>query len=377
MDASRLLQLLEATARLPTAPFHEGEVMAHVEAWAEASGMVTTRDSFGNVRVESSPGAAPAVVFAAHMDHPGFEIAATDGALVEAKWMGGVEPDYFPGAKVRVFSQPPTTGVCVRTELHPERRRVDTMFLDLEGEVRVGDAGSWNVPEWHLEGAMVHTHAADGLAGCAAVLAALTTLATDGVPALGLFTRAEEVGFVGALGALAEEALPAEAPVLSVEASKAVGAVRQGVGPVLRVGDKQGVFNAGLCRLLLDVASSIHARHSDFQWQRALMDGGTSEATPYSLHGLRSAGITLPLGNDHNRSEDGRALRAETVHLGDFFGAVVLMVETARRLADTEGDAAGRALSDQRDAMQARAQAGLERLRGDGLAGDDADDPVA
>ena len=179
---------------------------------ADAAGMAATRDSLGNVRVESSPGAAPAIVFAAHMDHPGFEISATDGALVEAKWMGGVEPDYFPGAKVRVFSQPPTTGVCVRIKLHAERRRVDTMYLDLEGDVRVGDAGSWDVPEWHLEGAMVHTHAADDLAGCAAILGALATLAAEGVPALGLFTRAEEVGFVGALGALADSPPPATAP---------------------------------------------------------------------------------------------------------------------------------------------------------------------
>ena len=80
-------------------------------------------------------GEAPVVVFAAHMDHPGFEISDVSGALTEAKWMGGVEPDYFPGAKVKVFSDPPTTGVCVKTELQAERRRVDKMFLDLEGEV--------------------------------------------------------------------------------------------------------------------------------------------------------------------------------------------------------------------------------------------------
>jgi len=87
------------------------------------------------------------------------------------------------------------------------------------------------------------------------------------------------------------------------------------------------------------------------------------------LHGLRSAGIALPLGNYHNRSEDARALRAETIHLGDFFGAVVLMIETARRLSDTDGDATQRAQADQRAAMRDRAQAGLERLRGEGGAG--------
>ena len=312
-------------------------------------------------------GEAPVVVFAAHMDHPGFEISDVSGALTEAKWMGGVEPDYFPGAKVKVFSDPPTTGVCVKTELQAERRRVDKMFLDLEGEVKVGDSGSWNVPEWHLDGALVHTRAADDLAGCAAVLGAVTVLAAEGIPTCGLLTRAEEVGFVGALGAMRADTVPAGTPILAIEASKAVGRVRQGDGPVVRIGDKSGVFDAGLCRFLGDVAESIRDRHADFQWQRALMDGGTCEATPYSLFGRPSAGIALPLDNYHNRSDDGRRLAAETIHVGDFFGCVVLMVEAARQLADPDAAGPGKSLSAYRRSLVSNAREGLERLEGDAL----------
>lgn len=369
MNAARLLELLEDTARLPTAPFHEGEVIEHAERWAAKAGLTARRDGYGNVVLESVAGGDPAVVFAAHMDHPGFEISDTSGALIEARWMGGVEPDYFPGAKVKVFSDPPTRGVCVRTEQHAERRRVDKMFLDLEGDVKVGDPGSWNVPEWHLEGALVHTRAADDLAGCAAVLGALTALANDGVAACGLLTRAEEVGFVGALGAMRADTVPAGPPIIVIEASKAQGRVRQGDGPVIRVGDKNGVFDAGLCRFLGDVAESIRDRHSDFDWQRALMDGGTCEATPYALFGRTSAGIALPLGNYHNRSDDGRRLTAETIHLGDFFGCVVLMVEAARRLADPAEGGPGDSLGVYRRDLVAKARQGLERLEGDGLSG--------
>ena len=339
-------------------------MIAHCLGWAANNGLTVRRDSYGNVALDSVAGADPVVVFAAHMDHPGFEISDVSGALVEAKWMGSVEPDYFPGAKVKVFSDPPTTGVCVKTEQFPERRRVDRMFLDLEGPVNVGDSGSWNVPEWHLEGALAHARAADGLAGCAAVLGAVTVLAAEGVPSCGLLTRAEEVGSIGALGAMC-----AGTPILSIAASKTVGPVRQGDGPVVRVGDKGGVFDAALCRFLGDVATSIKDRHADFEWQRALMDGGTCEATAYSLFGRPSAGLALPLGNHHNRSDDGQRLTAETLHVGDFFGCVVLMVEAARRLADPEAAGPGESLSAYRRNLVSQARAGLERLEGDPLLG--------
>jgi len=348
-------------------------VISHAQQWARDNGLTAHRDAFGNVILNTVGPQQPVVVFAAHMDHPGFEITDTSGALIEAKWMGGVEPDYFPGAKVAIFSDPPTVGVCIKTELHKERRRVDKMFLDVddeEGLVKVGQSGSWNVPEWHLEGAIVHTRAADDLAGCAAVLGALASLAADDVPACGLLTRAEEVGFVGALGAMRGDSVPAGISIITIEASDALGRVKQGDGPVVRVGDKNGVFDAGLCRFLCDVAESIRERHSDFEWQRALMDGGTCEATPYSLFGRPSAGIALPLGNYHNRSDDGRRLTAETIHVGDFFGAVVLMVEAARRLDEPDFAGPRQSLTTYRSTLVANAKEGLERLESDPLSSD-------
>ena len=368
MDAARLLSLLEQTARLPTAPYHEGEVIAHATDWCEARGIGVRRDPFGNLVLRAGPVGGPATLaFAAHMDHPGFEITDTSGPLVQARWMGGVEPEFFPGAKVWVFSEPPTMGVCVKTELQKERRRVDTMFLDLEGEVRVGDHGTWHVLEWDVEGPLVHTRAADDLVGCAAVLAALTALAADGrVTAWGLLTRAEEVGFHGALGAMKAGALPEGTPIVSLECSKALPSARQGEGPVIRVGDRSGVFDAGLCRFLEETAKSIHERFDDFVWQRALMDGGTCESTPYGLFGHPTAGLAFPLGNYHNRADDGRRLAAENIHVGDFFGGVTLLVEAARRYP-THG---ANVLDDQRAAMLERAEAGMRRLANDGLAGD-------
>jgi len=368
MDARRLLKLLEDTARRPTARFHEGEVMGFASDWAAACGVHTQRDRCGNLVLRAGPeDGRPSLAFTAHMDHPGFEITDTDSALVQARWMGALEPEYFPGAKVRVFSDPPTSGVCVRTEQESGRRRVETMFLDLEDEVRVGDLGMWNVLEWDIEGAVVHTRAADGLVGCAAVLATLAVIARDGgnTTAWGLLTRAQEVGFLGALGAMTTRALPPGVPVVSLDCSKERTSGRQGRGPVVRVGDRAGVFDSTLCRYLWEVAEGIGERYSDFAWQRALMDGGTCEATPYGLFGHPATGIAIPIGNPHNRGEEKRSLAAETVHLDDFFGAVTLMVEAARQAPDRYAGV----MDAWRDHLVSEAREGVRRLANDGLSG--------
>lgn len=369
MDARRLLALLEDTARLPTAPFHEGEVLTHATGWAEANGLHARRDRCGNLILRAGPeDGRSSLAFSAHMDHPGFEITDTDGALVQARWMGYLEPEFFPGAKVRVFSDPPTSGVCVRTEQERVRRRVETMFLDLEGDVRVGDLGMWSVLEFNVEGPIVHTRAADDLVGVAAVLAALAIVQQDGddVTAWGLLTRAEEVGFLGALGAMTTRVLPPGTPVISLDCSQERPTGRLGRGPVIRVGDRSGVFDAALCRYLWETAEAIGEQYSDFAWQRALMDGGVCEATPYCLFGHPAAGIAIPLGHYHNRGEDQRSLAAETIHLGDFFGAVTLMVEATRHYPER-----GAAVMDAwRDRLVAEAREGVRRLASDGLAGD-------
>ncbi len=368
MDARHLLKLLEEVARLPTAPFHEGAVMSYATDFCEARGIAVRRDRCGNLVLRAGPeDGRTSLALSAHMDHPGFEITDTSSALVKARWMGGIEPEYFPGARVRVFSTPPTTGVCVKTELHEERRRVETMYLDLDEEVREGDLGTWNVLEWDIEGPSVHTRAADDLVGCASVLATLAVLARDGngLTAWGLLTRAEEVGFLGALGAMTTRVLPPGTPIVSVDCSKELSSARPGRGPVVRVGDENGVFDATLCRYLWEIAEDVHDRYPDFSWQRALMDGGTCEATPYGLFGHPATGVAIPIGNYHNRGE-GRTLAAETVHLGDFFGAVTLLVEAARHYPERSETI----LDAWRDRLVAEARDGVRRLAGDGLAGE-------
>jgi putative aminopeptidase FrvX len=87
--------------------------------------------------------------------------------------------------------------------------------------------------------------AADDLAGCAAILAALESLVntpTTGT-VFGLFTRAEEVGGVGAQLAAENELFPKDTIVVSVETSSVLPGAEIGEGVVIRTGDRAATFD--------------------------------------------------------------------------------------------------------------------------------------
>jgi endoglucanase len=146
-----------------------------------------------------------------------------------------------------------------------------------------------------------------------------------------LFTRGEEVGFIGALSVVRGRALPRGARIVSIEASLALPQAPQGAGPILRVGDRTSVFDDGLTRWLAQVATDLAAaKRSRFRWQRQLMDGGTCEATAFQRFGYRCAGLCVPLGNYHNMSPGGR-IAAESIRLGDLVGLTRWLEGLVRR----------------------------------------------
>src|SRR5690606_31785487 len=70
----------------------------------------------------------------------------------------------------------------------------------IDGAAEPGDLALWDVEPFRLRGQTVHARACDDLGGCIAILAALDRAATEGRAGhlVGLFTRAEEVGLLGA-----------------------------------------------------------------------------------------------------------------------------------------------------------------------------------
>jgi putative aminopeptidase FrvX len=115
-----------------------------------------------------------------------------------------------------------------------------------------------------------------------------------------VFTRAEEVGFHGALAAIASKAVPKTVPVVVLECSKAMPGAEQGLGPVIRVGDKARVFDPDLIAACEEAARALKEAHPEFRFQRRLMDGGTCEASAFGLAGYRAVCLAFPLANYHN-----------------------------------------------------------------------------
>jgi endoglucanase len=331
---ARVLRIAERTLSRPTAPYREGAVIAWLREFAAARPKLTLReDPDGNLElarrgvVRSN---AP-LVLAAHMDHPGFRALASrrarGGFRVDAIFLGGVRPEYFPGARVRFFP----AGDEVRATVRRARPHRGALRVELRAGRAVprGAFGMWDLPAFRRsrrDPDLLLTRAADDLAGVAAILALLDAVeAIDPrrrVDVRGLFTRAEEVGFVGALAVARGRRLPRGARIVAIEASKALPGAPQGAGPILRVGDRASSFDDGLGRWIARVGERLAgARGRRFAFQRKLMDGGTCESTAYQLWGYRCAAMCLALGNYHNMGERGR-IAVESIRLSDLVGLV-------------------------------------------------------
>jgi endoglucanase len=104
-----------------------------------------------------------------------------------------------------------------------------------------------------------------------------------------------------------------------------------GKGVILRVGDKASIFDSEATRFLAECAAALAKKPSAFTWQRALMSGGTCEATAYQEYGYQVAAVCVALGNYHNCGPRHR-IAAEYVSLNDAVGMVELLAHAARQM---------------------------------------------
>lgn len=367
---ARVLALAARTMACPTAPFREGNVIAWVREWAEKQPhLAVDADAHGNlsirrrgVRATKSP-----LVLGAHMDHPGFRALRSTRVgkrhRVDALFLGGVRPEFFRGARARFDDG--GDGVPARVEaVRPDRRSGELRVrLAARRPVAAGSFGVWDLPGFRRARGnpdLLETRAADDLAGVAAILAVLEQAdridPARRVDVRALLTRAEEVGFVGAIAAAASGSFPPGARIVAIEASKALPHAPQGAGPILRVGDRMSVFDDALTRWLARVATELAGpRGNRFHWQRRLMDGGTCESTAYQSFGYRCAALCVPLGNYHNMSERGR-IEVESIRLSDLVGLVRFFEGMIRR--DSDCPRAGAA-----DPLRARLERRFQRSR--------------
>jgi len=321
MKPKELLRLAERMLSLPTAPYHEHAVRAFVTEHCRGLGLRVERDVAGNViaRYRRGPRGAP-LVLVAHMDHPGFEALGPN----RARFLGGVPPQMFRrGAGVRFHTADGVVRTRIRRPIGGEKR------VELTGAacLRRGDFGGWDLPMFRFCSGQIRAAGIDDVLGVVTILATLAEVARRRLRThlWGVFTRAEEVGFPGAVEAARSGRIPREALVVSLETSKERPWARIGDGPVIRVGDRMAMFDAEASWFLTETA-----RRAAIRAQRCLMDSGTCEATAFAAHGYRVGGLCVALGNYHNIGP-GKRPASEFVSAADFEGLVALTVEAARQ----------------------------------------------
>jgi putative aminopeptidase FrvX len=310
MNRDQLLRIVEPLLRCPTAPTFEGAVAEEIcRQLRGRAGIHIEKDQFGNLIVVRSGSARAQYAFVAHMDHPGWRLQP------EKEFLGGVPPDLQQKGKIRSF----------------------------------GDFGMWDLPELLVEGNLLYSRACDDLVGCSAIIGILDSLdeSRSSASAVGIFTRAEEVGFIGAIELAKAGRLDPGLTAISLETSAERPPARMGAGPIIRVGDRTSIFDSDVTAFMVETAKS-----KDLSYQRCLMDGGSCEGTAFQLYGYRSAALSVALGNYHNCAPDSR-IDAEYVDIRDLEGLIDLCMAIVTET---------RTVADVRDALRKRLEARLNEF---------------
>lgn len=328
MNPKQFCSLARRLLEQPAAPYFEHAVRAEAERICAEHGLNCRRDKFGNLLLRLRTTSLPRpLVLAAHLDHPGFELVRR---LAPGRWLsrfrGGV-PDHFfrPGLPLRLLPGPIPARLGRRRSA---REKLFEIHAACASE-HVPAFGVWEMEDYACRRGYIYARACDDLIGVAVILATLIELKRKAarVDVIGVLSRAEEVGFQGALALASAGTLPRSSLVISLETSRELPGVKMGDGPILRVGDRASTFDSQATRFLAEVGGEL-AEHRRFQFQRGLMSGGTCEATAYQELGYQSAAVCVALGNYHNCGPAKR-IRPEYISIRDASGLVTWLAAAA------------------------------------------------
>ncbi len=357
---------LSQLTQIPSAAGKEEGVVNWVRAWVESTpGLLLQSDAHGNltIRHEREPQAGRPIYFTAHMDHPAFVVERIVApSVVELSFRGGVMDEYFLDADIQLHCAGGPVGARLNGAVEGSSSGVFKHYiaeLKSPAKPQLGDIGVWDVGPAYVSEGNWHTLACDDLAALAAAIEAFESLPFDSLlaPVRLLLTRAEEIGFVGAIGACRDRTMPMDARVIALENSRSFAESPIGGGPIVRVGDRLSVFTPGLTDAVAKVAENIAGGPStvmanqklsqgpSWKWQRKLMAGGACEASVYCAYGYQATCICLPLGNYHNMANlsevqagtfSGTPRAAhEYISVSDYNGLVTLLAGCATGLPDS------------------------------------------
>jgi len=333
------MNILDELCSVPTAPFAEERVVEFVRRFvARRPGLALREDRFGNLLIEmKSKGRGQRWVFTAHMDHPGMVAGKMAGPrTLDARFFGWVETAYVRGAQVRFFDgQGEAKGVVRRAIVDPKSGRdvPARVVVAIDRPVAKGSPGMFDLGPGVRRGGKFYSRVCDDLGGAAACLAMLDNLLRrkPAAPVAVLLTRAEEEGFIGCVAVCEHHTLLKKTDrVIAIECSARQPVARQGDGVIIRVGDRTSIFNSSLTDFLTRQAAELKKRDKKFAYQRALMPGGTCEATVYDIWGYHAASLCVALGNYHNMNRSRKTLGAEYIDIADWENMVKLFVQIAR-----------------------------------------------
>lgn len=374
---------------IPTVAGHEHRVIDWINGWlGDRPEISSTTDAHGNIelRLANNEPVDNPIYFTAHLDHPGFVVEEMlSSSEIILAFRGGVMADYFPGAVIRVHppysasdgsDSPKTYALATITDEHtveegPDSKPPYKLYHAILAEpqpIAPGSIGTWDLPGVEIiddeeGGQILYTNACDDLAALAAALCALDELRlmNNKDDTRILLTRAEEIGFIGAIGASKDGFMPKGSRVIALENSRAFADSPIHAGPIVRVGDRISVFSPDLTGAVAKVAETIsggastpvasqkNADMPKWKWQRKLMAGGACEASVYCAYGYTATCVCLPLGNYHNMANltDAQAGTHEQVHgepprvgrehvgIDDYQGMVDLLIACGRSLPTT------------------------------------------
>ena len=366
IDLDKCVRALAGMSARPTAPFYEARVARYILDELARLGLPVRKNEYGNIigvyQGPSAPEGSLALV--AHMDHPAFELIEVNGRTARGRLLGRVSRECFDRpVSVRVFpalppQAGPDEGIAGRIVGYKAPEGGPLVFdLELDDRPPAQGFGIWDLPPLEVRDGLAYMRAVDDVVGCEAILLVLEALVERQVPCrcFGVFTRAEEVGMLGATLLAEERLLPIDTVVVSIETSKTLPGAEIGQGPVIRVGDRTRTFDGNAEAVLQAACQAMKQEAPEVKVQRQLMSGGSCEALMFIAEGYQTTAVALPLGNYHNIGPE-LAIEPEYIHLDDLATLVELLVRATEHLdADPSAGPA--------EKYRAQAEASKERLK--------------
>ena len=342
MQKSDLSIFLELS-NIPPTSFHEELIADFIKSELTKNKIEFIEDKWGNIEALLQGETNKEIVYISHMDHPGFEITEKiDTKLFKAKTLGGLPKLCdFENTKIKTISL--KNEIKGNLILNDKENNSDEfrfsnsdrwlnkefVLIELENEdIEFPCPVVFDLPVPRVHKDEIITPVADDLAGCSLILEALKILKNKNIKysIRAIFSRAEEVGLLGARLIAKSGRISKDSIIVSVETSSELPGAISGSGPIIRTGDRASTFDNTGEIILLSSVRELLKEDKNFKYQRQLMNLGGCEATAFSAFGYKVTGISLPLINWHNATQSG-GVEPERISITDYQNALNIMTK--------------------------------------------------